>query len=72
MLFSSGFFPPVIIVIRKTTADSWKVITNLALIAVNQYRMIPPIEDRDQGGADDVFGDVVEGFLEVSIAIRAG
>jgi hypothetical protein len=38
-------------------------VAHLALVAVNENWVIPPVKDLNESGTDDVLGDVVEWFL---------
>ena len=38
-------------------------VSHLALVAMYENRVITPIHDLDQRCTDDVFGDVIKGFL---------
>jgi hypothetical protein len=38
-------------------------VTHLALVAMDQERVVAPVENRDERRADDVLGDVIERLL---------
>lgn len=45
------------------------MVTYLAFIAVYEDGMIPFIEDGHEGRADDIFWDIIERFLSISLIL---